>query len=329
LAIASDVLPEIGSIVKGFIANVSPKGCFIRLSSLVTAVVFLKDLSDDFIEKPVDAFPIGKLVEGRLLAFNPVDNTAKVTLKPSKVHGDERTMEELNSLSVGDTVNGRVQRVADIGVFVEISGTSLVGLSRKAMAIQDENGDLRQSFEIGDVVQAKVLSVNISTQKIGLGLKPSFFKHDDENEDEEDEDVAEESDEEAESEAEEDNSDGVIRMLGSDDENSDDEEMQALLRNASVQERDDSDESEAEGASDVPLAKKSKKIAAKEIDSDVSSKCMHSLTFHHAISYSCRVIAISEVVAFFNQVVIRLHLCYQTHDRCFNGKIFTLRHRSI
>jgi hypothetical protein len=52
-ALAADPVPAAGSVVQGYVANTSAKGCFLRLSSSLTGRVLLKDLSDEFIHSPV------------------------------------------------------------------------------------------------------------------------------------------------------------------------------------------------------------------------------------------------------------------------------------
>lgn len=48
-----DPVPTVGSVVQGYVANTSLKGCFLRLSSSLTGRVLLKDLSDEFVHSPV------------------------------------------------------------------------------------------------------------------------------------------------------------------------------------------------------------------------------------------------------------------------------------
>ena len=51
--------------------NVNAKGCFIMLSRIVEARIFLSNLSDEYVENPQKDFSVGMLVKGRLdLAIN-------------------------------------------------------------------------------------------------------------------------------------------------------------------------------------------------------------------------------------------------------------------
>ena len=176
-----DAFPEAGSIVSGYITSVSHKGCFVRLSSnpALTGIVYLKDLSDDFITNPSEAFPVGRLVQARVVTCNPDQFSAKLSLKNSDVAGYEIMKEQLASLAVGDVVVGIVEKIMHFGVFIKIKNTSIVGLSRKHVAVSDEAMDLNQVYQEGDVVRAKVLSISLS--KVSLGLRESCFTNDNNN----------------------------------------------------------------------------------------------------------------------------------------------------
>ena len=61
MAVEEDPAPEVGTLVSGYVTNVNDKkGCFVRLSTTLTALVYIKDLSDEFVKFPTEAFPIGK-----------------------------------------------------------------------------------------------------------------------------------------------------------------------------------------------------------------------------------------------------------------------------
>jgi hypothetical protein len=51
--------------LKGYVKNVTSKGCFILLSRKIDAKVLLSNLSDGFVDNPEKDFPLGKLLIGR------------------------------------------------------------------------------------------------------------------------------------------------------------------------------------------------------------------------------------------------------------------------
>jgi predicted RNA-binding protein with RPS1 domain len=247
VALKPDPVPVEGSVVPVYVANASSRGCFLRLTSSITGKVLMRDLSDDFVPKPEEAFPVGKLCQARLLSVSQVDSEAKLSLKESAVLGDKKAREEIKKVTVGSVVQGTVQRVTQDGVFVALKGTSLTGLSRRAAAISDAQKSLTEEYEVGDVVRCKVLSVSKNSLKVGLGLRAQYFKKDAVTEE-----SASDSDSEEEvsgEESEEDDSgsemdvDEADSASGSDDsEQSGDEED-----DADSEEGSEGEESEEEG----------------------------------------------------------------------------------
>eukprot|EP01038_Epipyxis_sp_PR26KG_P005669 gene5669-7826_t len=243
----ADPIPEEGSIVQGYVINTSTKGCFLRLTSDVTGHVLMKELCDDFVEDPATAYPMGKLVTAKVLSINHNNNSLKLTMKMSsivKLSKDSADSQAISNMSVGDTISGTVQQVNDIGVFININNTTLVGLARKNAANLNPSKNLKDEYEIGDVVKAKILSISKSSFKIGLGLKEHYFKSDDMNEnvdiknfadDEDDnEDKDDEDEDEDEEEEEEDSDDDIeklafIKEVDSDDDDDDDEKIEDII----------------------------------------------------------------------------------------------------
>jgi ribosomal protein S1 len=312
-----DAIPAPGAVVQGYVANTTLKGCFVRLTSRITGRVLMKELSDDFVEAPMDVYTAGKLVQAKVLSVT--DNTqgdsdnlgaiqVDLSLRSSAVNGDMGG-KDFNSLKKGDIVSGTVHRVTDFGVFVAISGTSLVGLSRKAMAAAKDDEDLATMYEEGDNVRAVVISKSVGN-KIALGLKASYFNgeasdDDDENEmdidsdasgsdddDDEEEENSEENSDEDEDEEEVDGSDDDEDGSDDDEDNDnddfivgyedvsdsdDDDDVAALIRNAAMHTGDtdnsgsDDDDDDDEEESPVPAAKKAKKNVPQPASEDSES----------------------------------------------------------
>lgn len=138
----------------------------------------LKDLADEFVENPEIEYRAGRLVQGRVIKVDHLKGFVQVSLKPSVVIGSIRAQEEIKSIHGGDVLKGVVQRVNEIGVFIAIENTSLVGLARKVTAQQNSLKALQEEYQVGDFVKAKVLRVSRSSMKIALGLKDIYFKDD-------------------------------------------------------------------------------------------------------------------------------------------------------
>jgi predicted RNA-binding protein with RPS1 domain len=229
VAIRPDSLPDPGTRIQAYVANTTAKGCFLRLSANVTGRVLIKDLSDEFVSSPASTFPIGKLVDALVLSI-PTPNQINLSMRTSVVHGKDNE-EEVQKLRIGAVVKGTVHRVTDFGVFVSIDETSLIGLSRKPMAVPSDSTDLKDVYSVGGRVRAKILA--IAGSKISLGLKTSCFKDTNEDDDEDEESA------EADQDVVDDDDDALV-----DDENSDDDDLQQLIHDAALQSNSDDDDEE-------------------------------------------------------------------------------------
>lgn len=265
----ADAMPAVGAVVAAYIHNVSNKGCFVRLSQTLKGRSLIKDLADTFVESPEDAFPTGRLVACRVQSVDMLKGHVSVVLKESVVHAAVANKKALQKLRAGMTVKGTVETVKDVGVFVRIGGTNVVGLARAVAALQDASKTLQEEYAAGDIVRARVLKVSPNTQRVALGLREKYFHADYEVEDV----AADDSDAD---EAAADDASAASSSDEEDDEASDaDEAMDVDGDEDDVDEDDDDDESgsdadsdEDSDAEDVAVPAKRGKAAAVAYDSD-------------------------------------------------------------
>ncbi|XP_042480100.1 rRNA biogenesis protein RRP5 isoform X1 [Macadamia integrifolia] len=164
--------------VKGYVKNVS-KGCFIMLSRKIDAKILLSNLSDGFIENPEKEFPVGKLVNGKVLSVEPLSKRVEVTLKSATSSGASKSgLVDLSSLHVGDVISGRIRRVETYGLFIIIDNTNVVGLCHLSELSDDHIDNIESKYRAGDSVVAKVLKVDEERHRISLGMKSSYIRDD-------------------------------------------------------------------------------------------------------------------------------------------------------
>ncbi|XP_076905789.1 rRNA biogenesis protein RRP5-like [Bidens hawaiensis] len=169
-----DLKPDM--VIQGYVKNITPKGCFITLSRKLDAKILISNLSDDFVSKPEEEFPIGTLVTGRVVSLEPLSKRIEVSLrktsgsKESKADGGE-----FDSLHVGDIVSGRVKRTESYGLFITIDQSKLVGLCHVSQLPEDSTDNLEMIYKIHERVKAKILKIDEERGRISLGMKPSYF----------------------------------------------------------------------------------------------------------------------------------------------------------
>ncbi|RDY08514.1 rRNA biogenesis protein RRP5, partial [Mucuna pruriens] len=172
-----DLHPDM--IVKGYIKNVSPKGCFIMLSRNIDAKILLSNLSDQYVKEPEKEFPIGKLVIGRVIYVEPLSNRVEVTLKTSTVPNTPKSaIIDLSKFHVGDVISGRIKRVESFGLFIAIDNTNMVGLCHVSEISDNRIKNIEANYRAGERVNARILKVDEERQRISLGMKDSYMRDD-------------------------------------------------------------------------------------------------------------------------------------------------------
>ena len=282
-------MPQEGSLVKGYIINISyHKGCFVRLSNKHVGRILIKDMSDHYIPEPDKIYPVGTLVTARVISADPNSQNIVLNMKASVIGNDDnhnsapvvgsgtvfgandsKMLKEISALSVGDIITGTVKKIADFGVFVAIKGLSVVGLSRVGTAAPVSVTDLNTVYSVGDIVRGKILDIN--GPKVSIGLKNSYFteggsESDDDNEDEElaegDEDIDDNDEIADDNEEEEDNDDDV-------EDEDDEEEVASGIQDTSMEMEEFNDENSADyvDVDDEIVVKKSKFTPIKQVRS--------------------------------------------------------------
>ena len=75
-----------------------------------------------------------------------------------------------NKYRVGDSITGKVSKIADFGLFIELDG-DVEGLIHISEVGLDANVRMEEKFKPGDDVTAKIIKVDRDERKIALSLR--------------------------------------------------------------------------------------------------------------------------------------------------------------
>ena len=168
---------KINDIRRGFVKNVAENGIFVSLASNVTAFIRISDLSDAFLKDWKSEFEVDQLVEGKIIAVDPLLSHIQMSLKKSHLDQDYRRPLTFSDIKLGQIVPGKVRKIEDFGVFVVIDGSANVsGLCHRTKMSDQQGADPKKLYEEGDAVQAKVLNINKEKKQISFGLRASYFR---------------------------------------------------------------------------------------------------------------------------------------------------------
>ena len=170
---------RVNDICRGFIKNVANNGVFVSLSSNVTAYIRISDLSDSYLKDWKAGFEIDQLVRGKIIAVDPKLSHVQMSLRESHLEKDYKAPLTYASVSVGQTITGKIRKVTDYGVFIVIDDSANVsGLCHRSEISDQKSADPNKLYEEGDLVKARVIKVDRDRQQISFSLKASHFAND-------------------------------------------------------------------------------------------------------------------------------------------------------
>ena len=158
---------EKGQVLEGIVKNITSYGVFVDLGG-VDGLIHITDLSWSRINHPNEILELDQKLNVVILDFDDDKSRIQLGLKQLSAHPWERLSDELKE---GDKVNGKVVVIADYGAFIEIEDgvEGLVHVSEMSWSTHLRSA---QDFvNVGDEVDAVLLSLDRETRKMSLGIK--------------------------------------------------------------------------------------------------------------------------------------------------------------
>ena len=158
---------EKGQVLEGTVKNITSYGVFVDLGG-VDGLIHITDLSWSRINHPNEILELDQKLNVVILDFDDDKSRIQLGLKQLSAHPWDRLSEELNE---GDQVKGKVVVLADYGAFIEIEEgvEGLVHVSEMSWSTHLRSA---QDFvNVGDEVDAVLLSLDRETRKMSLGIK--------------------------------------------------------------------------------------------------------------------------------------------------------------
>ncbi|MEZ4451036.1 MAG: 30S ribosomal protein S1 [Nannocystaceae bacterium] len=165
----SDTLNRLqeGEIVEGVVKNLTDYGAFIDLGG-IDGLLHITDMSWGRVNHPSELFQVGDKVKVKVLKFN--SDSERVSLGLKQITADPWINAEERYIP-GTVVEGKVVSLKDYGAFIELEEgiEGLVHVSEMSWTRQIKNP--KQFLKIGDTVRAVVLDIDVSQNRISLGMK--------------------------------------------------------------------------------------------------------------------------------------------------------------
>ncbi|MCI0428658.1 MAG: 30S ribosomal protein S1 [Nitrospiraceae bacterium] len=159
----------IGTRIEGKVKSLTDFGAFVGLEEGIDGLIHISDMSwTKHIKHPSELFKKGQKVEAVVLRIDK--EKERLSLGYKQLKNDPWDDEIPNRYAVGGVAVGKVSKVADFGIFVELDG-GVEGLIHISEADLDPQAKLEEKFKLQDEVTAKIIKVDREERKIALSLR--------------------------------------------------------------------------------------------------------------------------------------------------------------
>ena len=156
-----------GAVITGRVASVRDFGAFVELGGGIQGLLHVSEMGWTRVTNPNEIVAPGDQVTVKVLRVDEAGQKISLGLKQLQ---DDPWSTVQSKYQIGQVYKGRVARIADFGVFVELD-SEFTGLIPHAETGLDRNADLRKAFAVGSDVDVAVLEVDAANRRIRLSKK--------------------------------------------------------------------------------------------------------------------------------------------------------------
>ena len=159
----------IGAKVKGKVVNLVPYGAFVELEPGVEGLVHVTELSwTKRIAKPSDVLKVDQEVEAVVLGINREEQKISLGVRQLETNPWDKAMEKYPT---GTKVKGKIRNLTSYGAFIELE-EGLDGMIHVSdISWTRKINHPSEVLKKGDEVEAVVLEIDKSNQRIAVGIK--------------------------------------------------------------------------------------------------------------------------------------------------------------
>jgi len=165
-----DTRYSVGSVVEGRVRNMTDFGAFIEIEEGIDGLVHVSDLSwTKRVKHPSEVLKKGQVVQAVILNIDSSAHRLSLGIKQLQPDAWESYFQ---NHQVGDTVHGRVCRLASFGGFVELAD-GVEGLCHfsEVPGYSGRRGSEESPLAMGQEFDFKIIKMSEAEKKIGLSLR--------------------------------------------------------------------------------------------------------------------------------------------------------------
>ena len=159
----------VGVKIKGKIKSITDFGVFVGLEEGIDGLIHISDISwTQRITHPSEVFKKGQSIDAVVLKIDR--ERERLSLGYKHLAPDPWEQEIPEKYKVGQQVSGKVSRVADFGVFLELE-EGVEGLVHVSEVDAEPSAKLEELFKAGDAVTAVITRLDPAERKIALSTR--------------------------------------------------------------------------------------------------------------------------------------------------------------
>lgn len=158
-----------GQKVKGKITNLVPYGAFVELEEGVEGLIHVSELSwTKRILRPSDILSVGQEVESVVLGVNKEEQKISLGLRQLEANPWDEIEKKF---TIGSRVKGKIRNMTAYGAFVELDEGIDGMIHVSDLSWTRKINHPSEMFKKGDEVEAEVIDIDKTNQRISLGIK--------------------------------------------------------------------------------------------------------------------------------------------------------------
>jgi small subunit ribosomal protein S1 len=156
-----------GAVLSGRVVSVRDFGAFVDLGGGIQGLLHVSEMGWSRVTNPNEAVASGDEITVKVLRVD--EATQKISLGLKQLLDDPWTI-VAPAYAVGQVLNGRVSRVAQFGVFVELA-PGVEGLIPSSETGLAQDADVKRVFRAGASVDVVILEIDVAARRIRLSSR--------------------------------------------------------------------------------------------------------------------------------------------------------------
>jgi small subunit ribosomal protein S1 len=159
---------KVGTVMKGKVTNMADYGAFVELEEGIEGLIHASEVSwTKTSQHPKRFLTIGQEVEFKILEVDTEKHRISLSIKQCT---QNPWQEFAATHPVGSVIKAEIRNITDFGIFVAI-GEEIDGMIHESDIAKDATSEVLKKYTKGDVVECKILSIDVEKERVGLGIR--------------------------------------------------------------------------------------------------------------------------------------------------------------